>query len=110
MNSPQYTHDCDHCHFLGRYSHSGTDSDLYYCIKGSMYGGTLIARYSSSEDHYGSLQPDFPLLGKVEEGEEVLPHASEALRRTIQKGLYSPPMTKFREDERLITKLKENNS
>jgi len=90
MNSPQFEHDCDSCHFLGRYAHSDTPSDLYFCIEGSMYGGTLIARYSSDPPHYGTCQPDFPLLGKVEEGEEVLPHESEALRRTIQKGLYSP--------------------
>ena len=81
--TPQYTHDCDSCHFLGRYNHNDTHSDLYFCP--SCDEGTVIARYSSNGPSYSS----YP-LDVIKNNEISNPHISQARKRTIQRGLYTP--------------------
>ena len=59
MMSPKYKHDCDGCHFLGRFSDfkigDVVDYDLYVCpnLESPMLT-SLIARYGSEGSHYSS--------------------------------------------------------
>jgi hypothetical protein len=45
MSTPQFSHDCDCCYFLGRFEYC----DLYHC------DGALIARFSSVDQEYSSM-------------------------------------------------------
>ncbi len=59
LMSPKYKHDCDGCHFLGRFSDfkigDVVDYDLYVCPNLETPSLTsLIARYGSEGSHYSS--------------------------------------------------------
>ena len=50
METPLYTHDCEHCKFLGTYQDT---KDLYVCPDQTT-GTTVICRYSSYAPDYSS--------------------------------------------------------
>ncbi len=49
---PQFQHDCDCCHFLGRFISENGPADLYAHTSGNM--PTVIARYGSDGPNYAS--------------------------------------------------------
>ena len=82
METPQYIHNCDNCHYLGRClcrcecgCESGKEADLYYCPQGSL--PTVIARFSD----YG---PDY-ISGLY--SVESSPLLKEAYNRAVKAGL-----------------------
>ena len=73
MSTPQFQHDCDHCHFLGH--HEG--HDLYVCQSAHP---TVIARYGDDGSEY--------LSGLPAVGHEPL--LTEAARLAVAAGLLDP--------------------
>ena len=69
--TPQYTHDCDSCTFLGRFD----DLDLYYCPQAGR--PTVIARCGNDGPEYTS---GLPAVGQI-------PALTEAARRAEATGL-----------------------
>jgi hypothetical protein len=53
VEKPKFTHDCDHCVFLGRYFSKTWEEevDLYVCPSDTP---TIIARYGDDGPNYGS--------------------------------------------------------
>lgn len=49
---PVFIHDCDHCEFLGVYTHRGYTYDLYH--HDGEIEHTVIARFGSRPDQYES--------------------------------------------------------
>ncbi len=52
LKKPRFTHDCEHCKYLGHWSFLGTYFDLYFCKRGN--DPTVIARYGSEGHEYTS--------------------------------------------------------
>lgn len=81
-DTPQFTHDCNSCLFLGRYEDTATlhgrDYDLYYC--GRCDEGSVIARFGSDGWEYQSM-PVAVIIGAQLDREHPL---LEALRRQIK--------------------------
>jgi len=50
--SPKFTHDCDHCTFLGRLG----GQDAYVCSEGTE---TLILRHSDDDPDYRSFSAEY---------------------------------------------------
>lgn len=104
MNTPQYTHDCDQCIWLGH--HYGPNShttgpwasedqtpvhtDLYYC-PGPNPG--LVARYSSDGPDYTSRRAIYDRRG-LPLWEENSKHINEARKRAAEAG-HIPPLTDY---------------
>jgi hypothetical protein len=74
--APRFTHDCQHCVFLGSYDDEGRVADLYVHTSGSM--PTVIARY-------GSDGPDYCSGMSFSYGSN--PALSEARRRAEERNL-----------------------
>lgn len=79
---PRFTHDCDSCVFLGRYTNpyyalSKQHTDLYYCVRCD--GGSMIARYGSEGSEYMSAPIAVLLYAGYPSAHPLL----EALRRQI---------------------------
>ncbi len=49
--TPQYTHDCDKCQFLGIYRNGDDIGDLYYCEQGGKTP-TVSCRFSNNPADY----------------------------------------------------------
>jgi len=49
---PRYMHDCDQCTFLGYFTDTDDECDLYFCTKGP--GPTVLARFGSDGPAYRS--------------------------------------------------------
>jgi len=75
MDTPRYTHDCDHCTFLGTFQ-DGANYDLYvHVLKEHPALTTVVARWGSDGSNYTSgLRTNHPAL-------------VEAERRATEKGL-----------------------
>ncbi len=82
--TPQFTHDCDRCTFLGRYENEGhgQSHDLYWCNQGGTRD-TVIARWGNDGPQYIS---GLPFVGQV-------PAITEAHRLAVEKGLIKEPAT-----------------
>lgn len=77
MAEPQFTHDCDKCQFLGRYTcEFNGPCDLYYC-GASEFRDTVIARFGDDGPNYTS---GIPFVG-------MTPALTEAYDRAIAAGV-----------------------
>jgi hypothetical protein len=79
-DTPQFTHDCTNCTFLGRYEHEGKPHDLYYCGQ-AVHWPTVVARSGDDGPDYCS--------GMIFAEQGIQPYA-EALRRAVERGLEPP--------------------
>lgn len=72
--TPQFTHYCDRCQFLGVYK----GSDLYVCARNNVMD-TVIHRYGNDGPEYGS--------GLIFAQKGLIPELVEALKRAQALGM-----------------------
>jgi hypothetical protein len=78
METPNFQHDCNSCHFLGRYvCAEKKEADLYFCLQNGL--PTVIARFSNDGPDYIS---GFYSI-------EYEPALKEAYMRAVKAGFIS---------------------
>lgn len=81
---PLYTHDCEHCVYLGPMRTESGVRDLYWCEVGATFDWSLISRWGDDGPDYGSWSSailDHEFLAAN------LPEYAEAMARAEMLGL-----------------------
>jgi hypothetical protein len=78
--TPQHTHDCTACVFLGRMTTVlSRELDLYFCPAGtSSMGGSLVARFGNDGPDYTSIAMD--IYNRIDDPRPFYKQAYEAAK------------------------------
>lgn len=86
MNAPRFTHNCDHCRWLGRFE----QVDLWWCPNPVVENlDSVIARYGSAPHEYAASHPPAAFADPEGYLRIVERWYHEALKRAQAAGLYA---------------------
>lgn len=93
LKQPKFTHDCDHCIYLGRF----IKHDLYVCQRFNIID-TVLARYGEEENNYISGLDYAMLYGSKLSSNQSGRILFEALKRATARG-FKPPSWELKREK-----------